>query len=906
MTVNNGGNYTAIPGVTFGAPAAGGTAATGTALMGVRAVTVTSANGTYTNVATPTVTFAAPPCTINTTTCVRATGTATMSSNNQSNATRRVTGINITNAGRGYVLPLSTITVTFSIGPATAVVNSLNVQAVAVGTGGSGYASAPSVTFNPTGATAVAAVTTIPSGTLTITALGDKTVQNPNFSGPNATTAPYNTKTITRNYGFGSGGTVSLVDAAGVVHALGVGSWNPTTITTSTWPTDLPRCSASNNSYTGANAGALCGQLVITRTDNGKQSIDAITVTAGGSAPWVVTANSFATNTGGTVTPPAGKSVADYTANFGRMGFSPLQTAIDSASPGDLILVQPGTYRENLLMWKPVRLQGVGASAVTINADAHPAGKMDQWRRQVNCAFGLNLDGTPSINTNGTANPANYDPTGAYSCPAPMFNRVDRIPFEAIVGWDASGNGNLAQVLQEPTLMGAYEGAGITVLGRGVKIPGNSNDFWGVNATGGAGAFTDGSVYIGGTSTDCGTASTTSTTGRDYGTSNFYCNPSRIDGVSVINSSQGGGGVFIHGWGHNLEVANTRISGNHGTLAGAINLGNGETPDAFINDGVECGVTPAVMPCPPIPAGTANGAAIPFQFNQFVRIHHNMLYNNASIGDALFSGTPAGAGAITISAGSDNYRIDHNWMAGNLSTGDGGGLQQLGLVFNGHIDHNFVLYNQSTNPTLPTNGGGVVIEGANLDRQLNGTECGSTTDQDCPPGLTEGAGPGLVIDANLILGNSAESGSGAGLRIQQINGSADLLAFPTQQQPVVRRDRDQQHHRQQPGWLRWRRCVHPGCAESGHGQQHGGLERHDGLGRGVVQDAGRDLLGYDPPGLHAADRSDAAAERELHDCRCSTWSATCGPGRGGTHAEPGGWFGWRDHQLLGPERRLHR
>ncbi len=52
-----------------------------------------------------------------------------------------------------------------------------------------------------------------------------------------------------------------------------------------------------------------------------------------------------------------------------------------------------------------------------------------------------------------------------------MYLRVDRIPFEAIVGWDASGNGNLAQVLQEPTLMGAYEGAGITVLGRGVRIP---------------------------------------------------------------------------------------------------------------------------------------------------------------------------------------------------------------------------------------------------------------------------------------------------------------------------------------------------------------------------------------------------------------------------------------------------
>ena len=53
--------------------------------------------------------------------------------------------------------------------------------------------------------------------------------------------------------------------------------------------------------------------------------------------------------------------------------------------------------------------------------------------------------------------------------------------------------------------MGAYEGAGVTVLGRGVRAPScsdpafraNCRDFWGVNATGGPGAFTDGSVYLG-------------------------------------------------------------------------------------------------------------------------------------------------------------------------------------------------------------------------------------------------------------------------------------------------------------------------------------------------------------------------------------------------------------------------
>ena len=44
--------------------------------------------------------------------------------------------------------------------------------------------------------------------------------------------------------------------------------------------------------------------------------------------------------------------------------------------------------------------------------------------------------------------------------------QVDRIPLEGILGWDAQVNGNLAQQLSEPTLLGAYEGAGITVVAR--------------------------------------------------------------------------------------------------------------------------------------------------------------------------------------------------------------------------------------------------------------------------------------------------------------------------------------------------------------------------------------------------------------------------------------------------------
>lgn len=599
---------------------------------------------------------------------------------------------------------------------------------------------------------------------LTITALGDKVVQNPNYSGPNAATDPYNRKTITRHYGFGSSqgsGSAILVAPDGTTTAaLAVSGWSDTTINAT-----VPTLSSAFNckiQQRGAPT-TQCAQLVVTAA-NGKQSIDAITVTVGGNAPWIVTPNDFATNTGGTVTAPSGKSVKDYTSNFGRMFFGPIQTAIDSADPGDLIVVQPGTYRENLIMWKPVRLQGVGAASVAINADAHPAGKMDEWRRQVVCAFGLDLDGRPNLNN------AKFDPSGLYTCPDAMFLKADRIPFEAITGWDASGNGNLAQVLQEPTLMGAYEGAGITTLGRGVRIPANSTDFWGADPAA-AGAFADGSVYL--STAECSTTATDKN--RDYATSNYRCNPSRVDGVSIINSSQGGGGVFVHGWGHNLEIANTRIWGNHGTLAGGINVGNGETPPVFLNDGTICGAGTTAL-CPPIPPGTLPNAAIPFGFNTNVRVHHSMIYNNASIGDALFTGTPAGAGGITVSAGGDNYQIDHNWIAGNLSTGDGGGVQILGVNFNGRINKNYVLFNQSTNPTLPTNGGGIVVQGANEPRSINGAECGAATDFDCPPGLGDGIGAGLVIDGNLILGNSAESGSGGGLRLQQVNGS-EMITF---------------------------------------------------------------------------------------------------------------------------------
>ncbi len=582
-----------------------------------------------------------------------------------------------------------------------------------------------------------------PGKSITITALGDQLVQNNGYSGPSATTAPFNQKTVTRHYGFGSAqGTVTIGGKTAVVTG-----WSDMSIT-ATVPNNVPACPVQQQAQYGgpgqSGSPALCGQLVVTAAD-GQQSVDAVTITIGGKAPTYVA---------GTI-----------------------QSAIDAAAPGDLIMVPPGVYNELLIMWKPVRLQGVGAVSSVINANTHPAGKLDPWRHRVNCLFGLAINGQPYTAAGGS-NPYS---TGTDACPAtgmsyftggPNNPQVDRLPLEGILGWDTSVNGNLAQLLQEPTLLGAYEGAGITVLSKGVNIPAGATNPFG---SGSESAFPTGSTVL--TSANCGTDAAPGSPAlvpNPY-SSNFQCNPSAIDGLSVTNSSQGGGGIFVHAWSHNLQIANNRVYNNIGTLSGGINIGQGESPDAYL----------AGTPADSDPGSCLSGAGmnpnkqLPYCFNLRVNVHNNAVTLNSSIGDELFSGTPAGAGGVSFCTGADYYKFDYNWVCGNMSTGDGGGFAHLGFIWNGEISHNSILFNESTNPTISTNGGGLIVMGAPPDGTINGVECGGTAaDADCTPGLSDGTGPGLVINANLIQGNAAESGSGGGLRFQDVDGT-EVSLFPT-------------------------------------------------------------------------------------------------------------------------------
>ena len=376
--------------------------------------------------------------------------------------------------------------------------------------------------------------------------------------------------------------------------------------------------------------------------------------------------------------------------------------------------------------------------------------------------------------------------------------------------------------------MGALEGAGITVLAKGVNFPtaitASLEGGFPTGTTLLTGPVSASGVFMTGDNNAlCHTGSNNTTNPFP---SNFMCNPSSIDGLAITDSSQGGGGIFVHGWGHNLQIANNQIYSNAGTLSGGINLGQGEFAPSYIQRQHHERASGLVRHLGTLPTN----AQLPYCNNLSVNVHNNNISLNSSTGDELFSGTPAGAGGVSICTGADYYKFNYNWICGNLSSGDGGGVGQLGFSYDGDIEHNSILFNQSLNPTIPANGGGLMVMGTpDAD-----PTCGATTDQDCvsaPGALTpsDGVGPGLVINANLIMGNAAEAGSGGGLRLQNVNGS-DVLAFPTTPSQWYSPTITNNIIADNVAGLGWSGHLAGGRVERKHHQQHDRFQLNDSVG----------------------------------------------------------------------------
>jgi hypothetical protein len=279
-------------------------------------------------------------------------------------------------------------------------------------------------------------------------------------------------------------------------------------------------------------------------------------------------------------------------------------------------------------------------------------------------------------------------------------------------------------VFLEPSVLATEEGAGITVLAKD-KGNGECGD-----ATGFSDYYDSTKLRtVGGVQQGTIVKSTT----RRMSDSWFSCAKSRIDGISVTGGDAGGG-IYVNGYAHGLEIANNRVYGNAGAFGGGIRVGipHLETQDlATIQEG----------------------------FDNNVSIHHNSITQNGLVeASGAVGGTPGASGAgagLAICTGTNNYKANYNFVCGNYSSSDGGGIGHIGYSSNGTIANNTILFNQSFFQQSATNGGGIAIEG----------------DAAAAGGLTLGSGPGLTVDSNLVQGNFAQGGHGGGIALMQVNGS---------------------------------------------------------------------------------------------------------------------------------------
>lgn len=203
-------------------------------------------------------------------------------------------------------------------------------------------------------------------------------------------------------------------------------------------------------------------------------------------------------------------------------------------------------------------------------------------------------------------------------------------------------------------------------------------------------------------------------------TDEFAANPgARIDGFTITGADHAGG-IMVNGYADDLVISNNRIANNAGFFAGGIRVGHPELtePDGLVY---------------------ADG------MNHNISIHNNHITQNGGQGGA--------GGGVSLCTGTDGYALTGNYVCGNFTLGDGGGIGHLGRSENGLIENNTIIFNESFFQGGTVNGGGILIAGQ--------ARLGTAT-------IGPGSGP-VTINANLILGNAAGAGDGGGIRTSRTN-----------------------------------------------------------------------------------------------------------------------------------------
>ena len=384
----------------------------------------------------------------------------------------------------------------------------------------------------------------------------------------------------------------------------------------------------------------------------------------------------------------------------GNGGAHALQNAIDAAAPGSLLVLSPGVYNENVLLWKPLKLQGLGAGGII---GAHELQARDPEDPRFNLS-GSVVDGR-FFQENATAYDAAiaaHSPYAGVSASHPVLRGADitvlaKTTTAYDIGTTPTATFNQARVDGLGLTTGQGDGAG------GIQLQASINNIQLTNNV----LENNGGVVAGG-----------------IGVGQPYDAGPRGTGTRINHN-------------YNVRIANDRLIGNGGlTQAGAIGLfygSNGyDVAGSIICSNFSVNYGAGISHIGLSPGG---------------RIHDNQIYYNDSVdsgaGLAIESELPIGAPAA-LGDGTGAVDVDRNLIQSNYSGDDGGGvfvLDSLTAAIN--IRNNMINNNGAADL-----GGAVTLDDASNVRLVNNTvannvSTGSSEDSDGNPHSA-----GLASEAN--------------------------------------------------------------------------------------------------------------------------------------------------------------
>ncbi len=504
---------------------------------------------------------------------------------------------------------------------------------------------------------------------VTLTSEGLSTVINPDYN----PAIPGSPLYVSRNYGFGTlEGAVTLNGMP-----LLIDTWSDNSITV-TVPLD-----------------ADTGTLLVTRGDNGLTTETGVTLT-------VIDCGATAAST-------------IYVRKDGTGDYSTIQAAIDAALPGDLIMVGPGTYSENVIMNKPVKLQGAGVGATRITANPIPTNRLQTWHRRMDALGARELSDfllRDAVAANEAPGIIVFGETaytgGNILNPDPTVTRIFN------PGYPFTGH-NCQAMIDGFTISGATGGGGIFALISARNLVISNNEI-----TGNQGSFAGG-ITIG-----------VPDNGFEFGSS---------DNVTIRNNkihrnsgTLGAGGIALNEFSNGYLIEENQITGNFSRFNGG----------GIAHQGLSLG------------DNIIRNHDITFNEDFF-----GAILNRAGHGGGIYIGDSVAGGS-----GTGNVTIDGNLIQGNLTgSGHGGGIRAFAVnggadvrQFPGDPSQWFelkIVNNIIANNVAALTGGGISLQDVARPTIVNNTIMNNDTT--ATGALAYNPSPG----ANLSIAQPAGIASGA-------------------------------------------------------------------------------------------------------------------------------------------------